>query len=230
MYAIIESGGKQFRVELGSEIEVDRVDAEPGQTVEFERVLLVADADEASIGRPVVEGARVSASVVRQDRAAKVTVFKYRPKARRRVKHGHRQDFTLLRVSDIVLGDKSAARQAEDARTERERLRAAAEEEAARQAAADRALAERLTREADSEKGTDETGVAAPQAGGRGGEARRARRGSEAVETEPSAQEPARPTRRATESSAPGRQPRARTQAPGPDEKPRTGRTRKKDE
>jgi large subunit ribosomal protein L21 len=234
VYAVIESGGKQFRVELGSEIEVERVDAEPGETVEFERVLLVADADETSIGRPVVDGARVSASVVRQDRAAKVTVFKYRPKARRRVKHGHRQDFTLLRISDIVLGGKSAAKRAEDARSERERLRAAAEEEAARQAAADRALAERLAREADSEKETDET-PAAPPAAGWGAPARRARRaGSGSAETEPPAQEPPRgaPER---PSGAPGtsaRRPRLRprTQAPGPDETPKGGRTRKKDE
>ncbi len=230
MYAVIESGGKQFRVELGSEIEVERVNAEPGETVAFEQVLLVADADEASIGRPLVDGARVSATVVRRDRAAKVTVFKYRPKARRRVKHGHRQDFTLLRVLDIVLGEKSAARQAEDTRRERDQSRAAAEEQAARQAAADQALAERLTREADSEKATADAESAAGSAT-RGGPRRRGRgaSGSVEVETERIPTESAGAERGGTETPR-GRQRPPRTQASGPDEKPRGRRTRKKDE
>ena len=71
MYAVIETGGKQYRVELGSEIAVDRLDVEPGQTIDLERVLLVADGDEAAVGRPLVEGAKVSANVVRQDRGVK---------------------------------------------------------------------------------------------------------------------------------------------------------------
>lgn len=144
MYAVIETGGKQYRVEVGSQIEVEYLDVEPGQTLDLERVLLVADGDATAIGRPLVEGARVSAEVVRQDRGDKIVVFKYRPKARSRVKHGHRQEQTVLRVADIVHGDRSAARLAEAARTERARLEAAAAEEAARQAAADRALADKL--------------------------------------------------------------------------------------
>ena len=82
MYAVIETGGKQYRVELGSEIEVDRMDVEPGQTIDIDRVLLVADGEQAAIGQPVVDGARVSASVVRQTRGDKIVVFKYKPKAR----------------------------------------------------------------------------------------------------------------------------------------------------
>jgi large subunit ribosomal protein L21 len=144
MYAVIETGGKQYRVEVGSQIEVEYLDAEPGQTLDLERVLLVADGDATAIGRPLVEGARVSAEVVRQDRGDKIVVFKYRPKARSRVKHGHRQEQTVLRVADIVHGDRSAASLAEAARTERARLEAAAAEGAARQAAADRALADKL--------------------------------------------------------------------------------------
>src|ERR687892_682336 len=68
MYAVIETGGKQYRVEVGTELEVELLDAEPGKTVTLERVLLVADGDDASIGTPVVDGAAVSAEVVRQDR------------------------------------------------------------------------------------------------------------------------------------------------------------------
>src|SRR5438094_9738242 len=107
MYAVIETGGKQYRVELGTELEVERLEAEPGSSITLERVLLVADGDEATIGRPLVGDATVSAEVLRQDRADKVIVFKYRPKARRRVKKGHRQEQTVLRISDISLNGKS---------------------------------------------------------------------------------------------------------------------------
>ena len=144
MYAVIETGGKQYRVEVGTELEVELLDAEPGKTVTVGRVLLVADGDDASIGRPVVDGAAVSAEVVRQGRGEKVISFKYRPKARRRVKKGHRQELTVLRISDITLNGKSAAKSAakadSDAKTERER----AKEAAAAQAAKDAELAAKL--------------------------------------------------------------------------------------
>ena len=145
MYAVIETGGKQYRVEVGTELEVELLDASAGESVALDRVLLVADGDQASIGRPLVAGASVSAEVVRQDRADKVISFKYRPKARRRVKKGHRQDFLLLRITDVVLNGKSAAAVLEkaqaDAKTERQRL----EEGAKRQAAEDAALAAKLS-------------------------------------------------------------------------------------
>jgi len=144
MYAVIETGGKQYRVEVGTELEVELLDVEPGKNVTFDRVLLVADGDEASIGRPVVDGAAVSAEVVRLDRGPKLISFKYRPKARSRVKKGHRQELTVLRISDIVLNGKSAAKSVakaeSDAKTERQRL----EEAAAAQAAKDAALAAKL--------------------------------------------------------------------------------------
>ena len=109
MYAVIETGGKQYRVEVGTELEVELLDVEPGKTITIERVLLVADGDEAAIGRPVVADAEVSAEVVRQTRGPKLISFKYRPKARSRVKKGHRQELTVLRISDITFGGKSAA-------------------------------------------------------------------------------------------------------------------------
>ncbi|HUP55587.1 MAG TPA: 50S ribosomal protein L21 [Methylomirabilota bacterium] len=144
MYAVIETGGKQYRVEVGTELEVELLDAEPGKTVKLERVLLVADGDESSIGQPLVSGAAVSAEVLRQDRGPKLISFKYRPKARTRVKKGHRQELTILRISDITLNGKSAAKTAEkaesDAKTERQRV----EEAAAAQAAKDAELAAKL--------------------------------------------------------------------------------------
>src|SRR5687767_1570349 len=109
MYAVIESGGKQYRVEVGTELEVELLDAEPGQSITLDRVLLVADGDDASIGQPVVANAAVEAEVVRRDRGEKLIVFKYRPKARSRVKKGHRQELTILRITDVRLGSKSAA-------------------------------------------------------------------------------------------------------------------------
>ena len=144
MYAVIETGGKQYRVEVGTELEVELLDAEPGKTVTLDRVLLVADGDDASIGQPVVDGAAVSAEIVRRDRGPKLISFKYRPKARTRVKKGHRQELTILRISDITLNGKSAAKAAakadSDAKTERQRL----EEAAAAQAAKDAELAAKL--------------------------------------------------------------------------------------
>jgi large subunit ribosomal protein L21 len=144
MYAVIETGGKQYRVEVGTELEVESLDIELGKTLSIDRVLLVADGDEASIGRPVVDGAAVSAEVIRQTRGDKVINFKYGPKTRRRVKKGHRQDLTILRISDIVFGGKSAAKSAakaeQDKKTERQRL----EEAARKQAEQDAALAAKL--------------------------------------------------------------------------------------
>jgi large subunit ribosomal protein L21 len=148
MYAVIETGGKQYRVEVGTELEVELLEAEPGDNITLDRVLLVADGDESTIGRPVIENAAVLAEVVRRDRGEKLISFKYRPKARSRVKKGHRQELMILRITDVKLGNKSAAdakRKADaDAKTERQRL----EEAAAKQAAEDAALADKLAKAA----------------------------------------------------------------------------------
>ena len=77
MYAVIETGGKQYRVEVGTQLEVELLDVEPGATINLDRVLLVADGDTASIGRPVVTDAQVSAEVVSQIRGPKTISFKY---------------------------------------------------------------------------------------------------------------------------------------------------------
>jgi large subunit ribosomal protein L21 len=155
MYAVIETGGKQYRVEVGTELEVELLDAASGESVAFERVLLVADGDAASIGRPVVANASVSGEILRRDRGEKLISFKYRPKARRRVKKGHRQELSVVRISDIVLDGKSAAAamaKAEEARkTERQRLEDAARKQAEQDAAlaaklaADKATADKAT-------------------------------------------------------------------------------------
>ena len=112
MYAVIETGGKQYTVEFGDELEVELLDAEPGQEINLDRVLLVVDGDRSAVGQPGVEDAAVSARVLRQDRGEKTISFKYRPKARSRVKKGHRQELTVLKITDVRLGSKSAAEQA----------------------------------------------------------------------------------------------------------------------
>lgn len=162
MYAVIESGGKQYRVEVGTELELELLNVEPGQSLTLDRVLLIGDDDETAIGRPLVANASVEAEVLRRDRGPKLIVFKYRPKARRRVKKGHRQDHTILRITDVKLGSKSAAasvRKAEQAaKSERQRL----EEAAARQAAADAALAAALAKTKAAETGTTAKPAAKP--------------------------------------------------------------------
>jgi large subunit ribosomal protein L21 len=148
MYAVIETGGKQYRVELGSEFAVERLEGTPGDTIKFDRVLLVADGDKASVGTPVVDDALVTASLVRQDRGEKVVVFKYRPKARHRAKNGHRQEQTIVRIADITFAGRSAADEQKAEEQEASKAQAKAAAEAEKKAAADQALAAKLEREA----------------------------------------------------------------------------------
>jgi large subunit ribosomal protein L21 len=151
MYAVIETGGKQYRVELGTELEVELLDVEPGQEIDLERILLIADGDRASVGQPIVADAAVKARVLRQDRGVKTISFKYRPKARSRVKKGHRQELTVLKITDVRFGDKSAAAEAQEvadkAKAEHDLVVAAA----TRQAAEDASLAARLAKRAHTE-------------------------------------------------------------------------------
>jgi large subunit ribosomal protein L21 len=144
MYAVIETGGKQYRVEVGTELEVELLDVEPGQNITLDRVLLVADGADAAVGKPVVENAAVEAEVVGQARGDKVIAFKYKPKARRRVMKGHRQELTVLRIADIRLNGKSAAEGAAKSKKDKAAAKAEVEEAAARQAAEDAALAAKL--------------------------------------------------------------------------------------
>ena len=154
MYAVIETGGKQYRVEVGTELEVELLAVEPGKTVTIDRVLLVADGDESTIGRPLVADASVSAEVVTQTRGPKLISFKYRPKARSRVKKGHRQELTVLRIADITFGGKSAAKTAKKADDEAKNERARLEDAAATQAAKDAELAAKLAVNAEAEAKT----------------------------------------------------------------------------
>ena len=102
MYAVIKTGGKQYRVSPGDSIEVEKLPYEVGEQIELDQVLLVANGSKAKIGRPVVDGAKVKATVTRQAKGRKVIIFKYRPSKRYRRKRGHRQHHTRLRIDEIV--------------------------------------------------------------------------------------------------------------------------------
>jgi len=111
-YAILQTGGKQYRAEEGQVIEVDRLAAEEGNTVELEQVLLLVDGETTQVGAPLVTGARIKATVLEHIRGPKILVFKYKAKMRYRVRHGHRQDYTRLRIERIAAGGRSAAKKA----------------------------------------------------------------------------------------------------------------------
>ncbi|MBM3939524.1 MAG: 50S ribosomal protein L21 [SAR202 cluster bacterium] len=109
-YAIIHTGGKQYRVSPGDHITVEKLTAEPGSTVEFDHVLAVSGDGGLTVGQPTVAGARVVAEVAQQGKGDKVVVFKYKRKVRYRVKSGHRQQLTELAIKEIVGGDSATAR------------------------------------------------------------------------------------------------------------------------
>ncbi|NLG28622.1 MAG: 50S ribosomal protein L21 [Chloroflexi bacterium] len=101
MYAVIESGSKQYKVTVGAIVDVELLDVKVGDVLQLDRVCLVADDANVQIGKPVLENARVSATVLGHGQAAKVIIFKHRAKERYRRKTGHRQGFTRLRIDAI---------------------------------------------------------------------------------------------------------------------------------
>jgi len=101
MYAVIKSGGKQYKVEPGKVVRVEKLSLETGGKVEFDKVLAVSDAGQTTVGNPLVQKAKVTGTVVENDRAKKVTIFKYKRKKQYRVKRGHRQPFTAVQIDAI---------------------------------------------------------------------------------------------------------------------------------
>lgn len=102
MYAVVKTGGKQYRVQEGRPVKVDRLAGEPGDSVELGEVLLLADGDNVTVGAPTVSGARVIGTIREQGRDRKVVVFRYKAKTRARKKTGHRQHFTRVMIDDIL--------------------------------------------------------------------------------------------------------------------------------
>lgn len=102
MFAVIETGGKQYIVTTGKKIKVEKLEVEAGASVVFDRVLMVADNNQATIGAPIIKGATVEGKATVQGRAKKVIVFKYHNKTRYHKKKGHRQPFTEVAIEKIV--------------------------------------------------------------------------------------------------------------------------------
>ncbi len=101
MYAIIETGGKQLKVEQGQVVRVEKLPVPAGQAVSFEQVLMVVDGSDVKMGQPLVAGAVVEATVLEHGKGAKVLSMRYKPKKRVRVKRGHRQPFTAIQINSI---------------------------------------------------------------------------------------------------------------------------------
>lgn len=102
MYAVIETGGKQYRVKQGDVLFVEKLDADEGDTINIDKVLLVSNEGNVSAGKPYVDGAKVEATVLEQGKAKKIIVFKIKAKKNYRKKQGHRQPFTKLKIENIV--------------------------------------------------------------------------------------------------------------------------------
>ena len=107
MYAIIETGGKQYRVKEGDEIRIEKINVADGEQVTFDKVLVLGDGVEAKVGAPYVEGAAVYGDVVETGKGQKVIIFKYKPKKDYRKKQGHRQPYTLVKITGISAEGKA---------------------------------------------------------------------------------------------------------------------------
>jgi large subunit ribosomal protein L21 len=103
VYAVVKSGARQYRASVGDTIIVERLPAETGQRLELDEVLLVADGERVEIGCPTIDGAKVLATVVAEEKGPKIRIFKYHPRKRYRRRAGHRQRYTRLRVDEIVV-------------------------------------------------------------------------------------------------------------------------------
>ena len=101
MYAVIKSGGKQYRVQEGQTLKLEKIEVATGETIEFDEVLLVADGDDVNIGAPFISGAKVSAEIVSHGRGDKVTIIKFRRRKHHMKRQGHRQWFTEIKIIAI---------------------------------------------------------------------------------------------------------------------------------
>ncbi len=101
MYAVIETGGKQYKVTKGDVIYIEKLDVKAGAAVTFDKVLLVGEGKDVKVGAPVVDGASVSGKVIKNDKSKKIVVYKYKPKKGYHKKQGHRQPYTKVEISKI---------------------------------------------------------------------------------------------------------------------------------
>jgi len=131
MYAVIKTGGKQYKVAKNDVILVEKLPGEAGAAVELDEVLLVGDDKGQTVGAPLVDGAHVAATVLEQTRGEKIIVFKKKRRQNYRRKAGHRQDLTALRITDIVTGGKKKAAKAAEPKAEEKKAAPKADEKKA---------------------------------------------------------------------------------------------------
>ena len=167
MYAVVSTGGKQYRVEAGNELIVERVGGDAGSTITFDRVLLVGDGEAVTVGTPTVSGATVSGTVLGEALGPKLIVFKFKQKATYRRKNGHRQHLTRIRIDEISAGGKTSKPAAEKAEAKAEKAETKAEKAEtkadARAETAEKKPARRTTAKATTAK-ADVTDASAEEA------------------------------------------------------------------
>jgi large subunit ribosomal protein L21 len=146
VFAVVRTGGKQYRVQEGRSVTIERLPGEAGQTVELNDVLLLADGENITVGAPNVEGARVLGTIREQGRAKKILVFRYKNKTRARKKNGHRQQFTTLIIDDVLAAGQEPKPKVEAAPAD-ELVEAAPKRRRGRKAAEDASVAEAPTPE-----------------------------------------------------------------------------------
>ena len=113
MYAVVNSGGKQYKVQQGEVLKVEKISGDVGSSVTFDRVLMFSDGDNVSVGQPVLDSVSVDGHIVEQGKAKKIIVFKYKRRKRFRRKNGHRQEFTAVLIDSIKTKGTKAAKDAE---------------------------------------------------------------------------------------------------------------------
>ena len=101
MYAVVKTGGKQYRVSKGDRVKIEKIPGDVGAEVSFDQVLMIGGTDDVKVGTPVVSGATVSARIIKQDRSRKVTVFKFKRRQGYKKKQGHRQAYTQVEITGI---------------------------------------------------------------------------------------------------------------------------------
>ena len=164
MYAVVKTGGKQYRVTKDDTILVEKLDADEGQTVTLSDVMLLGDGDKVTVGTPVVANASVEARVVNQTRGPKIIIFRRKRRKNHRRTQGHRQDLTLLKITDINTSGKKAAAPAKKAAAKAEEKPAAKKEAAPAKKAAAKAEAKPAVKKAAAKMKTAKKAAAPKKA------------------------------------------------------------------
>ena len=219
MYAVLMTGGKQYRVEAGSTLVVEKVGGEPGSSITFDRILLVGDGEDVTVGSPTVAGASVSATVLGEALGPKIVVFKFKQKVKYRRRTGHRQHLTRLRIDSISADGKTVKAEPPEPAAKRKATRP----KAAAAAAAEEKPARRRAAKAESTVGKAEPKAEAAPAPRRS----RERAAPKAKATEAPEKSPARPRRTKASGEAASTAKADEKTSSAPEPRPRARRTTK---